>query len=138
MKILQDFAISVAAGAIGAQKKDVSDGIDDYDAGNPPRIIAGYSAIGWAALIEAIMAAISGIMENCPQNNVEIRESIKNPSRGQKVKADRKIRNSVGGCAGFRWRRQASRVVDEVFTQAKTMSDKELDAAIAEACSETF
>jgi len=133
MKLLQAFAISVAASSIGAQKKEVSDGIDDYDAGNPPRIIAGYSAIGWIALIEAIMAALSGIFENCPQNNVELRESVKKPSRSQKVRAIRDIRRECDDCFGWRWRRQSSRVVDEVFAQAAAASNDDIDAVIAEA-----
>lgn len=133
MKLLQAFAISVAASAIGASKKEVSDGIDDYDAGNPPRIISGYSAIGWAALIEAIMAAISGILDNCPQKNAELRASIRKPTRGQRVNTRREIRRNVDDCFGFGWRRQADRVVNEVLDQAASASDDEIDAVIAEA-----
>lgn len=133
MKLLQAFAISVAASAIGASKKEVSDGIDDYDAGNPPRIIAGYSAIGWAALIEALMVALSGMFDNCPQNNVELRESVKKPSRNQKVRAIREIRRECDDCFGWKWRRQSSRVVDEVFAQAAVASNDDIDAVIAEA-----
>jgi len=133
MKLLQAFAISVAASAIGASKKEVSDGIDDYDAGNPPRIIAGYSAIGWMELIEAVMAALSGIFDNCPQNNVELRESVKKPDRGQRILAKRQIRRECDDCFGWKWRRQSSRVVDEVFAQAAVASNDDIDAVIAEA-----
>lgn len=138
MKLLQAFAISVAASAIGAQKQDVSDGIDDYEAGNPPKMIVGYSAIAWMALLEALLAAFSGLIDNCPQNNVGVRESVKKPSRRQKVAAIREIRRNVDDCDGFRWRKQSERVIQSAFAQAATLTDDELDKIIAEARSNAF
>lgn len=132
MTVLQGFSEGVAAAVIGVPKKTVSDGIVS---GKP---VVGIDIIAIMALVEAIAAAISKIIDNCPQNEVAVREAIKSPTWWQRVRAQRIIRDHVDDCAGFRWRRQSSRVVEEVFVHAASSSDDVIDSAIDQVRNTSF
>ena len=130
--VLQNFSESVVASVIGVPKSALRDGL----VGGKP--VVGIDPISLVALIEAIAAAISNIIGNCPQNDVAVRESIKSPSWWQRVRTQRIVRDHVEDCAGFRWRRQSTRVVEEVLAQAAASSDSEIDAAIDQVRNATF
>ena len=84
------------------------------------------------------MAAISGLMDNCPQNDVALRESIKTPTLWQRVRAGNYIRRRVEDCCGTRWNRRSSDVVREVFSQAAEASDDTIDQAIDQVRNSSF
>ena len=130
--VLENFSEGVTASVIGVPKDAIRNGLVT---GKP---VAGIDIVSIMALIQAIMSAISGIIDNCPQNDVAVRDAIKKPTLWQRVRAGRMIRDEVGECSGFRWRRQSSRVVDEVFAQAAAASDREIDAAIDQVRNSSF
>lgn len=130
--VLEDFSEGVTAAVIGVSKDDVRKGIVS---GKP---IVGIDPFAIMALIEAIMAAISGLMDNCPQNDVALREAIKKPTLWQRVRAGNYIRQRVDNCCGTRWSRRSSDVVREVFSQAAEASDDTIDRAIDQVRNSSF
>lgn len=130
--VLQNFSEGVVASVVGVTKQQLRDGIVS---GKP---VVGIDPISFVALIEAIAAAIASIIGNCPQNDAAVRESIKKPSWWQRVRTQRIVRDHVEDCAGFRWRRQSTRVVEEVLAQAAAASDAEIDAAIDQVRNTSF
>lgn len=130
--VLEDFSEGVTAAVIGVSKEDVRQGIVS---GKP---IVGIDIISIMALIEAIMAAISGLIDNCPQNDVAVREAIKKPTLWQRVRAGNFIRRRVEDCCGTRWGRRTSDVVREVLSQAAAASDDTIDQAIDQVRNSSF
>ena len=130
--VLEDFSEGVTASVIGVSKEDVRQGIVS---GKP---IVGIDIISIMALIEAIMAAISGLIDNCPQNDVAVREAIKKPTLWQRVRAGNYIRRRVEDCCGTRWGRRTSNVVSEVLAQAAASSDETIDQAIDQVRNSSF
>lgn len=130
--VLEDFSEGVTASVIGVPKDALKNGIVT---GKP---VAGIDIISIMALIEAIMAAISGLMDNCPQNDVALREAIKKPTLWQRVRAGNYIRRRVEDCCGTRWGRRTSNVVSEVLAQAAASSDETIDQAIDQVRNSSF
>lgn len=130
--VLEDFSEGVTASVIGVPKEALKNGLVT---GKP---VAGIDIIAIMALIEAVMAAISKIIDNCPQNDAAVREAIKKPTLWQRVRGGRIIRDHVDDCSGFRWRRQSTRVVEQVFEQAAAASDDTIDKAIDQVRNSSF
>lgn len=115
--VLQDFAELVAADVAGVPKSEVCAGVD-----------AG--AVEWVILVELIMGFITQMLEQCQQNKASLRESVKNPTRWQRVRAHSVVKANCDECSGFRWRQRARQMTDALLTLAAQQEDTVIDQVI--------
>jgi hypothetical protein len=114
---LQEFAECIAADVRGTSVSECKAGVD-----------AG--VVEWIALVEMIMEMVMKFVEQCQQRKQQLVQTVKQPSRFEKVYFRNLVISNWDDRRGWGWRREARQVADTLLTSASTQSDEALQAMI--------
>jgi len=115
--VLQEFAEEVSAIVVGVSSTEFKAGVD-----------AGVTE--WVVLVEMIMEMVMAFIEKCQQRKQQLVQTIKKPSRFEKVYFRNQVISSWDDRRGWRWRREAREVADTLLTYAAIQDDDVLLAVI--------
>ena len=115
--VLQDLAEGIAAEVAGVNKSVVCAGVD-----------AGITE--WIAIVEMIMEMVMKFIEQCQQRKQQLLQTIKSPTRFEKVYFRNHVISNWDDRRGWRWRREAREVADALLVAGATKSEEDLGAVI--------
>jgi len=130
--LLQDFSELVAADVLGVSKTEVSAAVEAKSG------LVRFDPISFLAFIEAIMAMISKLMENCPQNDADVRESVKRPNIRQRVAVRVAVQRDCECYGEAGWRRRGGVIARSLIHQGGQQSDETIDTIIADCRNNTL
>jgi len=130
--LLQDFSEHVAANVLGVTKAEVSAAVE-AKAG-----LVGFDPITFLAFIEALMSMVSKLMENCPQNDAQVRDSVKRPNIRQRVAVRVAVQNDCQWYGETGWRRRGGVIATSLIELGGQQDDETIDAIVADCRSNSF
>ena len=131
MSSIQSLAEGVVCGTLGVSRASLSDALKAAGEGKGSRVV-GIDITLIIMLIDAIVAAVMRIMDNCPAPEAKVIAAVKKPTLIQRARAKATIADYCDVCGGWFWRRRAFQIAERVCRDAAAMSDDALATAIAE------
>lgn len=124
--LLQDFAELVVSRVLGVTKTEVSGAVESQSG------LVGFDPISFLAFIEAIMAMISKLMENCPQHDVGVRDSVKRPNIRQRVAVRVAVQNDCQWYGEVGWRRRGGVIARALIELGGQQTDETIDVIVVD------
>lgn len=132
------FAQHVASDALGIDLAKVESVCNCYAEGTtlPTNVdLSGLTGLDIMSLIEAIMAMVMDLLNNCPQRAQRrgLVQAIQRPSLFQKAVARRTLSNACRDCSNLASTRgNIAGVADSIFIQAKYLTEEDIGTIIQE------